>query len=364
MKRTLINLLFVLFIIPVDTEAKIWRVNNNADVVSDFTSLSDAMLAYASGDTIHLEPSLVGYTVTDNFFFTANRFVTIIGNGYLFATTTDNPLDPDIRKSMISPTPYAKIGVNADIKFIGICFAGMVTLKKISGPKYVSNVSFESCLFIGGIEYSDGAVAGADQIDGLHFSKNNFFSMVSINLSANPANLLYNFTVENNIFYYSFIIDPVPTNHDVIIIRNNIFKTDCACYQAYWANNIFTSITPPAVSGFDGSTLKNNLFACPSFVTNASTSVSNQFDINMSAVFISNPGDSPDNFYVLAPGSVAIGAGVPNGLDPVDCGAYGGPNPYKPNGMPAIPSISELNVAPSVMEGNNIHIGVKSVSNN
>ena len=83
----------------------------------------------------------------------------------------------------------------------------------------------------------------------------------------------------------------------------------------------------------------------------------------MSSVLVLNPAFF-DRAYDIQGGSVAVGAGVPNGITPVDCGAFGGPNPYKPNGMAAIPSISELSVPPSVINGNDMHIGVKSTSNN
>ena len=73
---------------------------------------------------------------------------------------------------------------------------------------------------------------------------------------------------------------------------------------------------------------------------------------------------SVDQAYQLSAGSPAIGAGIPNGATPVDCGAFGGPNTYKLSGIPAIPSIYELQVPPSATTTTDMLINMKSRSNN
>lgn len=356
MKKSILYLLIVLFALPFATEAKVWRVNNNAGVSTDFIDLDDAMNGYDAGDTLHLEPSATVYHWSNNLSNFVGKFVTIIGNGYLHFA--GDGLQQDIRESKIISS--GSIYVNSKIKFIGIVFVNPVVLVKREGPIQVGDVYFESCFLTNGIEYSDATNFGSNQINGLHLSKNYIPGNIYITLPADPGNFLYNFSFENNIMLGSFAISPVPLNHDPIVIRNNVFAGNYECNQAYCANNIFIANIS---TGFNGSILKNNIFTGPAFTTNANTEVNNQFNVDISTVLNLNPAFF-DRAYDIKVGSVAVGAGIPNGATPVDCGAYGGPNPYKPNGMPAIPSISELSVPPSVINGTDMNIGVKSKSNN
>ena len=55
------TLLTVLSFVAFQSQAKIWRVNNNTGVVADFATVQAAHNAAASGDTIHLEGSATSY---------------------------------------------------------------------------------------------------------------------------------------------------------------------------------------------------------------------------------------------------------------------------------------------------------------
>jgi hypothetical protein len=64
--------------------ARIWRVNNNAGINADFTTLSAAITAAAAtGDIIYVEPSATSYD--ENTSITINKQVKIIGNGSFLA---------------------------------------------------------------------------------------------------------------------------------------------------------------------------------------------------------------------------------------------------------------------------------------
>jgi hypothetical protein len=52
---------------------------------------------------------------------------------------------------------------------------------------------------------------------------------------------------------------------------------------------------------------------------------------------------SPDAAFQLSPTSPAKNAGIiPGTVTPTDCGMYGGTNPYKASGIPAVPSFYKL----------------------
>ena len=119
MKKFVPFLLAAMLVLPTLTQAKIWRVNNNAGVVADFNTLDGAMAAYAAGDTIHLEPSATAYTETGNLFNQNNGFVTIIGNGYSLSPTQNPGLQQETLSSQINSTS-TEVGIKSFIKFIGI----------------------------------------------------------------------------------------------------------------------------------------------------------------------------------------------------------------------------------------------------
>ena len=68
---------------------------------------------------------------------------------------------------------------------------------------------------------------------------------------------------------------------------------------------------------------------------------------------------SNDGRYALKPGSPAIGAGAGG----IDCGMFGGTNPYKLSGMPRIPAFYKL-TAPSNITSTNPYTITFSVRSN
>ncbi|MBS1562777.1 MAG: hypothetical protein JST39_00255, partial [Bacteroidetes bacterium] len=65
----------------MSSQAKTWRINNNAGVTADFTTFYDAMqsASVASGDTIHLESSASDYYTGG---VTITKRIVVIGLGY------------------------------------------------------------------------------------------------------------------------------------------------------------------------------------------------------------------------------------------------------------------------------------------
>jgi len=87
--KKIIALLTVItaLLLSQQTQAKVWRINNTAGVVADFTS-GTAALASASvlnDDTLHFEGSATGYAG-----FTLNKRLVIIGTGYFINGTNSN----------------------------------------------------------------------------------------------------------------------------------------------------------------------------------------------------------------------------------------------------------------------------------
>ncbi len=67
----------------IHANARIWRVNNNAGVVADFTTVAAAVTAAAAGDTIYIEGSATAYGGSG-----LNKKLTFIGTGYFWEVLT------------------------------------------------------------------------------------------------------------------------------------------------------------------------------------------------------------------------------------------------------------------------------------
>ena len=75
--------------------------------------------------------------------------------------------------------------------------------------------------------------------------------------------------------------------------------------------------------------------------------------------------NSPDARYRLSATSPAKNAGiVPGTATATDCGAYGGTNPYKASGIPAIPAFYKLTSPSSTATGGTYPLTFSVKSNN
>jgi hypothetical protein len=334
-----------LFLLPLlvccwAAEAKIWRVNNNAGVAADFTSL-DAAVNHSSvvnGDTIHVEPSATSYGSVN-----LSKSLVFIGNGYfLEGDGANSGLQYNTKASYIYSITFRPGSQGS--KFYGISFVinGTVFWNFIGSTPL--NLLFEKCNFMTGYLF----------VDGVH--KNLTFRKCYLNAAGffNPS-VLENITIENNIMdnYHSiFYVAPTDlASSKNIIIRNNTFDfTVLNAAKAYVANNILTSANQ---NSFNNCVVENNIFCAnqPGVTTGPlSSNGNNLINVSRSTLFVAS--GSTDGKFQLSAGSPALGGGVDIGGIKPDCGAFGGPDPYKLSGIPAIPTIYNLTLAsPSVPFG-------------
>ncbi|MFT3704272.1 MAG: hypothetical protein QM802_18030 [Agriterribacter sp.] len=349
------SLLLLLFITVASSQAKSWRINNNAGVTADFTTFYDAVqsASVAAGDTIYVEPSVTNYYTAS---VTLSKRLVVLGMGYFHDTTDVNyPENPNLQYAKTKSTlQFFRIGNGANGSyFAGLTFEGGIGLQ---GSASALNLVFERNLFTSG---DLNVEAGTnDQL----VIKKNFFNSCAVRAATNGATLS-NLTCENNIFYgYYGRIEMTQLTGTANVIRNNSIYASVYGYtilNAYVANNIFGTT---GGGTFTNSTLKNNLFAGNQ--TLPGTATNNQINVNMANVYAGGTG-SIDSRVVLKSGSPAIGAGLTVGsvVNP-DCGAYGATDPYKISGMPNIPSIYTLTVPTSIPSGSATMNITFSVRNN
>ncbi len=342
------------------TNAKIIRVNNNPGITQIpgllYTTFASAHGNAVNGDTIHFEPSATAYPVGN-----VTKQLVLIGTGYYLAENAGlqaNTTAPVIQNIVLYP------GANGS-KLLGLNFAG--------GSLYLndgaSDVLIERCQFA--YPGNMGIAFNSGNSNNVTIRKCSFLSTsigITVNNNLAPTNVL----IENNIFAAVGRSINIPvTEGDVKIIRNNVFHTPAShqgsvFVNCYVANNIFASSNAnPQPQTFTDCIVKHNFFQGNQ--TLPAGEVNNQVSVNMATVFvdsyISETG-SIDSRLMLRSGSPAIGAGVTVGGITPDCGAYGGPNPYKLSGIPPVPAIYQLNLnATTVQPGGQLQ-GTFSTRNN
>lgn len=317
MKRTIA--LFVIALIALNANAKIWRVNNSPFRTADYIALQDAIEASAAGDTIYVEGSSIVYG--EPVFI--SKKLHIIGPGYFLS---DNP---ETQAYKLSAT-----------------FGGYIYIQDAAIGTVLEGLVFNSYVYCG----ADNVIFRRNMFSYLYLGEfNNGVSHKYVNVKnvviesnfgnyiyANSGTAIYS-TVSNN------IVETISSNKNSnLTIINNTIKysgTSVTCYNSTIANNLCRSTIAPT----DGTnTLSNNI-----------SELGDAFILE----FVANPLKT-DKDYKLSTKATALGAGT----EGTDCGAFGGVKPYVLSGLPVGPHIYEL-VSPATGSANSglpVKIKVKS----
>jgi hypothetical protein len=309
-----------LLLLALNTQAKVWRVNNRVGVDADYTSLANAISSplVNPGDTIYLEASSGSHGN-----ITLTKRLVIIGPGFFLA---ENPeTQADVNSAVIGAFTFSS-GSNGSI--IKGCRIHNIIVNS-------SDIIIKGNLISGST--SNTIRLGADIANVIiqnNYIQNNYNSMNSTVIAALESGT-------NNIIIKNNYIDNVGTYSSSRslyllsgfsgIIENNVISKLLYVSNAEFHNNILTTGT----FQYENVNFTHNIANGTQFgVLNG-----NQQNANMSNVFLGPTGNSTDGQWQLRPGSPAIGTGVGG----TNVGMFGGATPYKLSGMPNIPAIYELN---------------------
>ncbi len=308
--------------------AKVWVVNNNAGGPGDFVSAQLAHNASSTGDTLYFVGSTSNYGT-----LLLSKKLTLIGPGY-FLNENQNTYS---NKSTASFNYiYANQGNEAT----------------------VTSGSFQSKLIGLVIDYlelntNDIAVVRSKIQRIRNLTSEDLSGLIlKQNYIVNLENNTYNFTnsiFTNNIFAGTSLY----TVNSVI--RNNTFLTNYGSDGSNeYVNNIFADYTNITfIYNMDSNNLRNNIFG-------GNKPSGSEYQSGINNVFsaygniIKSSGTSDDKFQ-LKEGSVAAGAGE----DGVDCGAFGGSEPYILSGLPPIPVIYGITIPNSVNKNDGLQVEIK-----
>lgn len=307
-----LKILLLLALFSMTLQARIWRVDNISRHNADFATLQSAHDGAAVGDTLYIAGTGNNF---GNCVFT--KRLSVIGAGYFL---TENPITQ--ATSFTSRVSTLTFNNGSD----GSIVMGVSILNIVINTDFINILRVKSdnsgSLFI--------SVYGSYNVIKQSYITGN----TTIQLNPGSGNNI----ISNN--YLSGYINAASSFGN--LITNNITLGNFQTSASIIKNNILIS---GSWSG-TGDILANNISDGIDFGTDNG----NQENVDMSTVFLGYPDQgsfSTDGRWQLTGGSPAIGAGE-NG---VDCGMFGGSDPYVLSGLPNIPAIYSF-TSPDSTDGN------------
>ncbi len=331
MNRLLLPLLLCSFL----TQAQnILRVNNNVGVNAPYTTIASAIAAAGVNDIIIVEGSVTAY---DN--ITITKKVNIIGPGYFLlenlnfqGSTNSASLSTISLGAGSDGSSFFGLNITGNISIadnvpssnltVSNCRIGALTLSGTVNNFYISGCYITNNLVFTNLSQFTGAIVSNNYISG--FGQGSLTTLVNLthNIIAGSISSSYNCDFLNNI----------------LIGQNNTSRY----YNSIIKNNVFT-VTQATLDGA-GSPIDGTNF----------------FSALTTDLFVGLANNTTDTQWKLKAGSPAIGAGISG----VDCGMYGGNNPYRPSGIQlGQPTINSITVPASVQQNGTLNVKVSAKVN-
>jgi hypothetical protein len=340
MKNTYTSILILILLhASFSSSAKIWRVNNNTGVPADFTTGAAAITGAAAGDTIYFEPSTVAYGDLD----IIKRLV-IIGPGYWLA-------ENGIRRNHI---PSATVGTVTFRATNASSSAGSIIRGMVTGNIHIqiSDITIENnhiqSIIINNSVVISNILIAKNWIPG-GFTNSSFCWPCSIWAGGNS--IKSNVLIKNN-----FLGNPLSLDVNFFfngVIYNNIFNSNVTIVNSIFYNNILNAANPTI--SLNNSTSTNNL-SRNGAVGSEDGNISN-IDVDETPIFVG--GSTIDNQFNLHANSPAKGAGI----EEVDCGMFGGQDPYVLSGVVNIPAVTRLMPQGSTTSDGTLKVKISAVAN-
>jgi hypothetical protein len=357
---SLLLLTISLCITPTSIYAKIWRLNNNGNaplpaIQANFTGTLQAAhdnASVVSGDTLHVEQSPTTYGPC----IFSKRLI-LIGPGYFLSNNPNTQVntswgstvgDLTIKNvnsagSQIWGLTCGTVNAGQNNLVIGRCyFPGTQIFIGSTDNSNLNNIKIQQNYFIcPGSAWGINPATGTGDVTNVGIYNN------LMTHSAGAARGIYLTTkfsgiIKNNVVVSSFEPFSVANFYilnNIIYSTSNVGSTFNNCNVEYnRATNLNTLSTASGTGNTYGMGNVVNSVAQIAWVT----------------------GSSPDNNLNITPSSVCVDAGKLG----VDCGAFEGDYPYKLSGIPPVPNIYSLSIAPIASGASSMTVTVSAKGNN
>lgn len=355
----------ILIFSTTGASAKIWRLNNsngqtlNPAINADFTGTiqqahDDSRVQ--NGDTLHVEQSSVSYGN-----LSLSKRLVIIGPGYFMS---ENPKTQVNKSYGATIGAISILGSGADYSVVsGLTITGAMVVgasKVIVENNYFAYTNTTISVGSGNSSTIDSVVLRSN-----YFAFNNSASYLGVGTRASTSGQITNFIFSNNIVTttngWGLSLGSLFSG----IIRNNTFYGyyNMSVTNMYVVNNLSNyPSSGVAGNGFVNCVLEYNMGVNDNqYVNPTQANVNNVITncVTNTAQLLVGGAGSTDGKWALQSASPAKGAGKGG----ADLGAFGGSVPYVLSGLPRVPNIYSLSIAPINPGAASISVTVSAKSN-
>lgn len=310
--KLIIFLFFVAFITV--SQAKVWRVDNNVSNKPDFTNLQLAHDGANAGDTLYIAGHGLDYGPLE-----ISKQIVLIGTGYFLDKNLDNGVNPF--EARIGEITFRNGAENS------IVISCSVTAVQIQCNNII--LKRDKVYAYSGNRYS--VYTAINRCSGIIVQQ--CFIKCGISIEGDNSRIVNNFILGSTSPYLGSQALYISSSG---LIKNNVISG----YHQIW-----------------GMVVENNIFEVGIYYLIDCIN-RNNIGGDMNTVFTYTGNE--DAKYILKDGSPAKGAGA-NG---VDCGMFGGDEPYILSGIPPIPMIYEAIVPSTVTNKDGLSVKIKVKTNN
>ena len=348
-KLTLLSLVFVLMQTIGAMAQKIVSVSQFPAMKPDYSDIQAAIDAVEAGTKIYVYNGVYNG-------FTVNKQLTIIGPGYFLE---ENPQNHAQAMSVLIKGD-ANIILNSSAN--GSVVQGLNIKTKVN-IENTSNITLKNCLINSDYpaQYLNIVVTGSSDI----YIKGNYISQGLYNTHCIDVSTSNNVNILNNYISQSYNYCAVSIqNQFSSYLSHNVIYGPIQCENTIISNNIWRGRARSPDYGYYGVYLDNSFSNCTTrnniSIDNTTFGLSggNKYVEDFSTVFLS-PSGSSDGQWQLKEGSPAKGAGEGG----IDCGMYGGVEPYKLSGISDIPVIYEFSAPLKTGELDGLQVKLKVRTN-
>lgn len=306
-------LVIALSIITLTLNATIWRVTKDASFLPHFGNLQHAIDSCGVGDTIYVYPGSYGS-------IEIKKQLTIFGVGYFIA---ENAKDTLISFASTSHLENITFSAGSDFSLMsglevgGNIYCTAANNITISGNKY-GGISLTNSNYLIIKKNYGGGISGVNCLN----------TLISNNIMGG-----INFDIKSNIYLQNNYI-----SDRIILFNSTLINNICTFHYYYSYGYYYNEIT--------NSYIKNNINRANWSTIDGNTQFTENGEIYPNALIADN--------YKLSESSIAKG----KGLGGVDCGPFGGDDPYCVSGLNYIPTIAKMSVPVKVTGSNGLAVKV------
>ncbi len=351
MKTPALSATFAFYLLSTASQATVWRVNYNQlhatncstckfgpTGVQQAINLADE----EGGDTIQVEPSQFVYDAIN-----VTKPVTIIGAGFMHGpAATQNPdLQANPNYSRIFKVVFAP--GSAGSTMTGIVFgAGSNIVQGIEIN--ASNITIDRNMRAANANNSTIYITGTNLMD-ITISRNYLRNIAE----PGGAQTISNLRILNNYFEVGVFLNDATDSYPNLLVQNNTFNGNTV-NELYTATFVYNILAQGSVV-LNNNDIHHNIAVS---TTGLPTSEGPTNQNGITPLFVGTGSD--DAKWKLQANSPAIDYMDTN----VQLGMYGGANPYILSGIPAIPTIYQLQTTVSTTVGGTVDVTLSTKTNN